>query len=215
MPKTKSFDRYSCEYDKWFDEHSATYEAELAVIRESMPSYSENGLEVGIGTGRFAIPLGITTGIEPSAAMAAIAERSGISVVSAVAEQLPFEDNQFDLVLMVTVICFLDDVLRAFTEAYRVLKPGGYILVGFIDKESVLGRQYMEKREKSLFYQDAVFYSASEVLSFLRQAGFSSVVSKQTLIPALPNDAILDGYGQGAFVVIKGIKDTCSDGLTD
>lgn len=58
---------------------------------------------------------------------------------------------------MVTVICFLDDVLQAFKEAYRVLKPGGYILVGFIDKESVLGRQYMEKREKSLFYQDAVF----------------------------------------------------------
>lgn len=44
-----------------------------------MRSYSGNGLEVGIGTGRFAIPLGITTGIEPSAAMAAIAAKSGIS----------------------------------------------------------------------------------------------------------------------------------------
>ncbi|NCB56862.1 MAG: class I SAM-dependent methyltransferase [Gammaproteobacteria bacterium] len=207
MPKTKSFDEHSHEYDQWFDEHSEIYEAELAVIREFMCSYSGNGLEVGIGTGRFAIPLGITTGIEPSVAMAAIAAKSGISVFSAVAEQLPFEDNQFDLVLMVTVICFLDDVLQAFKEAFRVLKPGGYILVGFIDKESVLGRQYMEKREKSLFYQDAVFYSAPEVLSFLRQAGFSSLVSKQTLIPASPNDTILDGYGQGAFVVMQGIKD--------
>lgn len=208
MPKTRPFDRYSSEYDKWFDEHSAIYEAELAVIREFMHSYSGNGLEVGIGTGRFAIPLGITTGIEPSVAMAAVAARSGISVFSAVAEQLPFEDDQFDLVLMVTVICFLDDVLQAFSEAYRVLKPGGSVLVGFIDKESVLGRQYMEKREKSLFYQEAVFYSAKEVMSFLRQVGFSSVVSKQTLLPVPPEDVILDGYGQGAFVVMKGVKNT-------
>jgi SAM-dependent methyltransferase len=43
---------------------------------------------------------------------------------------------------MVTVVCFLDDVVRAFREVFRVLKPAGSLIVAFIDRESPLGRQY-------------------------------------------------------------------------
>lgn len=206
MPKTRCFDNNSQQYDQWFDEHSIIFEAELAALRTLMPDNLLNGLEVGVGTGRFAKQLNIKIGIEPSHSMAAIANNSEISVINAVAEQLPFLDKKFDLVLMVTVICFLDDVQKALTEAYRVLQTNGSIIVGFIDKDSDLGKQYMDTREQSLFYKDAVFHSASEVISYIEQAGFTAVISKQALIPLLPENTILDGYGQGAFVAIRGIK---------
>ena len=36
-----------------------------------------DGLEVGVGTGRFTVPLGVREGIEPSGAMARLAARAG------------------------------------------------------------------------------------------------------------------------------------------
>ncbi len=62
-----------------------------------------------MGTGRFAVPLGIKIGVEPAAAMAIMAQRRGIKVYRAVAEALPFRSDSFDLVVMVTVLCFLRD----------------------------------------------------------------------------------------------------------
>lgn len=69
------------------------------------------GLEVGVGTGRFSIPLGIGIGVEPSRAMAEIAHQRGIRVVQAPGERLPFRTEQFDFALLLTVICFVDSLL--------------------------------------------------------------------------------------------------------
>ena len=55
------------------------------------------GLEVGVGTGRFAAPLGIHIGLEPSPAMAKLARARGVEVHSGVGENLPYEDDRFNL----------------------------------------------------------------------------------------------------------------------
>ena len=57
--------------------------------------------------------------------MGKIANKKGVNVIEGVAESLPFTDSQFDFVLMVTTICFLEDIETAFNEANRVLKSGG------------------------------------------------------------------------------------------
>ena len=67
------------------------------------------------------------------------------------AEVLPFRDGRFDTVLFVTTICFVDDVKLALREAYRVLKGGGHVVIGFVDGESPLGKLYREKRKQSRF----------------------------------------------------------------
>ncbi len=54
-------------------------------------------------------------------------------------EQHPIPDISFDYMLLVTTICFVDDIVQAFAQAYRVLKPGGCTIVGFVDRESELG----------------------------------------------------------------------------
>ncbi|HEC82035.1 MAG TPA: SAM-dependent methyltransferase, partial [Thermoplasmatales archaeon] len=202
MPRVESFERYSKEYDEWFIKNRDVYLAEVNAVKGLIPS-GKFGVEVGVGTGRFAIPLGIKVGVEPSKRMAEIAKERGVQVYRAVAEALPFKEESFDFVLMVTTICFVDDLLASFKEAYRVLKTKGFIIVGFVDKESELGKQYQLKREKSKFYKHATFYSVREVMDFLRRAGFEITIVKQTVF-SLGNimDLVEEGYGRGSFIVI-------------
>lgn len=206
MPKIAVFEKHSDAYDDWFEKNQSAYEVELKAIRQLLPAGDVRGMEVGVGSGKFAVPLGITIGLEPSEQMANKAEKSGIKVHPGVAEDLPFSDHEFDFVLMVTTICFVDDIVQSFREALRVLKPGGCIIVGFVDKESELGRKYMENRHKSKFYNEAIFFSTQEVLDHLQIAGFGATEIKQTLIPDDTGKSVLDGFGQGAFVVIKATK---------
>lgn len=206
MPKTDAFDKYSDEYDAWFDSHRDAYSAELETIRQLIPSTQAIGMEVGVGSGKFAVPLGIKIGVEPSASMASKAKKLGINVYPGVAEDLPFADGEFNYVLMVTTICFVDDVAQSLREALRVLKTGGHLILGLIDKESELGRHYLSIKDEDKFYKEATFFSTDEVLQYLLEVGFTSACIKQTLIPGESPDCIMDGYGKGAFVAIRGTK---------
>jgi ubiquinone/menaquinone biosynthesis C-methylase UbiE len=209
MLRIESFEKYSKDYDEWFIKNQDIYLAELNVIKSLVPS-GKYGVEIGVGTGRFALPLGIKVGVEPSEKMTQISRNRGIQVYEGVAEQLPFNDETFDFVLFVTTICFVDDLEKSFKEAYRVLKTDGFIIVGFVDKDSELGKRYKLKREKSKFYKDAIFYSAKEVIDFLRKTNFENVVIRQTIFPSWTGriDSVEDSYGKGSFVIIKAIKQT-------
>jgi len=207
MPKINAFEKHSDAYDDWFEKNQEAYAAELKAVRQLLPTGEVKGLEIGVGSGKFAIPLGIKVGLEPSKQMARKAEKLGLEVHSGVAEALPFTTDQFDFVLMVTTICFVDDVVKSFQEALRVLVPGGCILVGFVDMESELGQQYLQNRHKSKFYKEATFFSSQEILDHLKVAGFGATEIKQTLIAGDAEGTVLDGFGAGAFVVIKATKE--------
>jgi SAM-dependent methyltransferase len=204
---TEAFERYANEYDAWFERNPVPYDAELRAIRGALP-VTGSGLEIGVGTGRFAGPLGIRAGIDPSAAMAAIARTRGIEVTIGKAERLPFPAEEFDYVLIVTTICFLDDLGGAFREAARVLKAGGSLVVGFIDRDSPLGKQYAARRNHDPFYRRARFYSVEEVSSLMEKTGFDKPVASQTIFCSsdstmLEAQPIKPGHGEGSFVVLK------------
>lgn len=206
MAKTGPFDDYSEEYDQWFEEHKELYEAELKGVAELLSESRKDGLEIGVGSGKFAGPLGVPVGLEPSEAMAERASALGIEVHRGVAEALPFPDESFAYALMVVTICFVDDPLKSLEEAFRVLRPGGAIVIGFVDRNSEIGRAYESRKETSLFYRDARFHATEEVLELLSSAGFVSPVIKQTLLPEKQPDLVIDGYGQGSFVIIRALK---------
>ncbi len=207
MPKVEPFEQYSDVYDQWFEKNFETYMAELKLLQGLIPfGHEARGLEVGVGSGKFAGPLRISIGVEPSAQMAVKSKMLGIRVVLGVAEDLPFPEARFDYLLSVTTICFVDDIEQTFSEAYRVLKPGGYHIVGFIDRESDLGKSYAASREKSRFYKEANFFSTPEIIVFLQKAEFFVEIIKQTIIPGTPQGTIRDGFGHGAFVGIKAVK---------
>ncbi|MCW9023215.1 MAG: methyltransferase domain-containing protein [Gammaproteobacteria bacterium] len=209
MPKTSAFDEHASAYDAWFDEHEAFYQLELKALQQLVPTRGE-GIEIGVGTGRFAIPLGINTGVEPAEAMRVIAQEKGIHTISAVAEHLPLEAESFDYVLFVTTLCFLDSIEKAFNEAFRILKPGGALVIGFIDKDSDLGQQYQQRKNESRFYQEATFHSVNEVVQILESCQFNDFKFMQTLLPdseTLSSEKqIQAGYGAGAFVVVRALK---------
>lgn len=206
MSKTAPFERYSDAYEHWFEKNQDLYATELETIRRLMPAAAGEGMEVGVGTGKFAVPLGIKIGVEPSEKMAVKARARGISVCPGIAEDLPFPGDRFDFVLMVTTICFVDDPARSVKEAFRVLKAGGFLIIGFVDKGSELGRQYEKNREKSRFYKEAVFFSSQEIQGLMREAGFKIKDARQAIIPGEPSDTIWDGCGKGSFVAVKGVK---------
>lgn len=201
------FDQHVPDYENWFETFRHVYKAELRAVRSLMPETAGPALEVGVGTGRFAEPLGIAVGLEPSPRMGKHARRRGIHVVSGMGEALPFRDAVFESVLMVTTICFLDSIKKAFTEAARVLAEPGFLTIGLIDRKSPVGRLYREKQKDSLFYRDATFYAVDVVVEILRQAGFTAFTFRQTIFKPLHQidgtEPVKPGYGNGSFVVIR------------
>ena len=210
MPKILPFQRYTGQYEDWFSDHRWVYEAELRAVKALLPG-SDRGLEVGVGTGRFAEPLGIKTGLEPSVRMREIARRRGIKVLAGVAENLPFGDGEFDLVLMVTTVCFLDDIHKAFREAYRVLVNGSFFIAGIVDRNSLIGQKYLKHQNESVFYKLATFFSVDEVVKIMRQSGFIDFRFRQTIFRSLSvtddKEPVKLGYGEGSFVVVRGRKE--------
>jgi SAM-dependent methyltransferase len=205
MVKTRPFDLQPKRYDHWFDEHPAVYVSELLALRTLVPSEGR-GLEIGVGTGRFAGPLGVATGLDPSEAMLTRAAARGIETVKGVAEALPFPDGSFDYALVVTTICFVRSPGRMLAEARRVLRPDGKLVMGFINRHSGIGRGYLEHQSKSVFYREAVFYSAAEVGELLGARGFNARTWGQTLFRPLAEieeiEPMRPGTDDGAFVVV-------------
>ena len=210
MPKTKPFDDHLKEYEEWFDSNYYGYLSELEAVKQILPAEGR-GIEVGIGSGLFSEPLGIKEGCDPSAEMRGKAEKRGLKVKECVAENLPYENNSVDYVLMVTTICFVDDPKKTFEEIHRVLKPGGSVVVAFVDKDSPVGKIYLENKDKSMFYKEATFFGTEEILGILQKAGFTTDRIVQTVFGMLNEVKEIqqpkEGHSEGSFVVVKGLKD--------
>jgi len=209
MARIEPFEKHPFRYEDWFERNGFAYESELRAIRALLPK-SKKGVEIGVGSGRFAGPLGIRYGVEPSAKMREIARSKGIEAIDGIAEDLPYDDAQFDLALMVTTICFLDDLKAAFEEAHRILKPNGALIIGFIDEDSPIGKLYWQHKNESVFYKIAVFYSMKDVVSLLEETGFGDFEYRQTIFHNLADvnsvEPVKEGYGEGSFVVVKALK---------
>lgn len=211
MIKSLPFNEHVAEYEEWYEKYPFVFQSEVEAIRELLPTGNNiHGIEVALGTGRFAKELGIKEGIEPSPNMRALAKKRGIEVLSAEAEHLPYKDMHFDFVLMAFCISYFEDLPAAFSEAKRVLKNGGTLIVGFIDKDSTIGKYYEQRKPESVFYRQANFYSVKRIISELKKLNFKNFQYSQTLFHPLDEikefEPAKPGYGNGSFVIIKVIK---------
>lgn len=136
-----SFDRVAAVYDatRALPESVVTRVADR-VVAATQAGAETRFLEVGIGTGRIALPLiqqGYSyTGVDISTQMmdhlrAKVAgSPNRLTLVEADVTDLPFPNQSFDVVLTVHVLHLVPEWRAALQEARRVLQPRGYLVEG-------------------------------------------------------------------------------------
>jgi len=212
MGSWKIFDRYAEEYDAWYESNEFEYRSELLALRTFLPENLKKlkALEIGAGTGRFSSVLGVGLGLEPSRAMARLAKQRSLEVVLGVAEFLPFEKEKFDLVLIITSLAFFENPDQAFREILRILKPGGQIIAGILDRDSPQGCYIESKSKKGRFFSEAHFFSAEEISEYLTALGFESLETCQTIFKQPEQIKEIEtpekGHGRGWFAVLSARK---------
>jgi hydroxymethylpyrimidine/phosphomethylpyrimidine kinase len=219
-----AFEESAEDFDTWFNKNQIVFESELLAEKYFLPN-PKNSISIGVGSGLFASKLGIEYGVEPSKQMAKLAEKRGIKVKIGAAEDVPFEDERFDTVLLSIVLSYADDPKKAVKEAYRVLKPNGHVVVSFLAREGsyamlydlayLRGKHDLEISPKYpypiKFIKGTHWNSIDEVNNLLKEAGFVDFKYVQTLTkhPKYTNDEIeqpTEGYKRGDYIVVQGRK---------
>lgn len=193
------------EFDKWFDTHRALYLSELAALKKA--GQTGTGLEIGVGTGRFAAPLAVRFGLDPAINMLKLAKKRGVQSVQGLGENLPFKNESFHFVQIIFVIEFVADILSFLKEAARTLKRDGVLILGFIDKNSQWGLYYARNATHRKFFHPP---SPEEILSILKKINLEYEEVFQTLFQPPPDieheEEPRSGFGRGGFVVLTARK---------
>jgi len=132
-------------------------------------------LEIGCGSGWFLehfLGMGLSvSGIDPSPQMLDRARtrlRGRADLHLGYGEDLPFDDNSFDIAVLVTALEFVSDPAKVLAEAARVAKDR--VVIGFLNRYALKG---IERRIKSAFSPDifshAHFFSLWEIKDLVRQ----------------------------------------------
>jgi len=187
-------------------------------------------LDVGCGDAALAVALAkqdaIVTGVDSDPRMLAAgrarAEAGGVAVQLRQGDvrALPFPDGSFDLVLAVTVLCFVDDAARAVSEMARVLSPGGRLLIGELGRWSLwAAKRRVSGWLGSRAWRAATFRSTPALKALVTEAGVAVTGVHGAIYypPLRPMAALLAGCDAwigkrttagAAFLVVEGGKPT-------
>jgi ubiquinone/menaquinone biosynthesis C-methylase UbiE len=156
-------------------------------------------LEIGAGTGANLAHYGTSvtslTVTEPDVHMLKRLERHvdgeapSAFALRAPAEDLPFEDGTFDVVVSTLVLCGVDDQPRAVREIRRVLRPGGQFL--FLEHVRATDRKTAKKQDRMNWLNRAVVCCDCNrpTLDTIEGAGFSVTSLEHTELPKAPSFA--------------------------
>lgn len=179
-------------------------------IRHLAPSENDRILELGMGNGRFVSEIislhrsihytGVDfsgTMIEEATRLNADAMQNGqVNFILAAAANLPFADAAFNKIFTVNTIYFWDNEMQVLQELYRVLVPGGQLII-------TLRPGYQMEKYPFTKYGFKLF-SKEDIEKLMKAAGFLSIESFNHEEP----DFKVDGKKFSMHnMVIKGIKD--------
>ena len=181
----------------------------------------ERVLDIGSGPGFLAAemaaevgPSGRVHGIDPSETMLASARRRDATAEYGTGDALavPFPDEHFDVAVCTQVYEYVEDIAAALTEARRVLRAGGRLLVLDTDWDSIVwhsgDRKRMERVLAAWNEHLADPYLPRRLPGLLRAACLE--LTESVIIPILNLGADRDTFSAGisglvaAYVVGRG-----------
>lgn len=176
------FDNLAASYDELRPDPS--YELIETLVREG-DLRGRRILDLGCGTGRVAAALAelyeaTVTGVDPSPEMLAVARSRAPGGVVALeqgsAEDIPFPDSSFERAVMQLVVHLIDRP-RAFAELYRVLAPGGRLVISTVEPAAV-ERIWLSRLFSSFAAIDRRRFPAPESLADeLDATGFTDITT--------------------------------------
>lgn len=117
----------------WFAGRTRAIQKYLdAEVGAAQPGSDRLVLDLGAGAGNMAHHLahyGQVIGLEYNPRPIPVAQMRGLDVLRASGAEIPFADNTFDLVALLDTVEHIPDELGVLAECWRVLKPGGKIIV--------------------------------------------------------------------------------------
>jgi malonyl-CoA O-methyltransferase len=201
-----SFSRSAAAYDGRARVQRAVQDRMLALLAEIAPG-ARRALDVGAGTGALLARLAAArpglraaaVDLAPGMAATTRARLPAAAVAAADAEALPFRAAAFDLVLSTSTFQWLTRLEPAFSEARRVLAPGGALAVALFGEGTL--RELHESWRGAAGADVARthrFFSREEVAAALGAAGLEvRSVADETLIEREPD----------ARAVLRGLKE--------
>lgn len=213
------FDHWPDRYDAWFTTPvgKAVLAAEEELVDELLrPGEGERILDAGCGTGIFTAGFllrgSLVTGLDVSLPMLARARRKhgGIAFAAVAGDMLnlPFADAVFDKAVSVTALEFIGEPEAAVRELFRVVRPGGRVVVATLNGRSPwAARRTAEAAEdtRSVFRQ-ARFYSPAEMRALIplpciiRTAVHFTKDDELRLMRDREEEGRRDGRETGAFI---------------
>jgi len=178
MTEKTLFNDRAAQYALWYQtpagQYADTLEKEL-FLKLVQPEPGQSVLDIGCGTGHnlaFFRELELkAAGIDASKPMLDIASKklgSNAELYWGRAEELPFDNNSFDIVTLITVLEFVSDPTRVLKEASRVARAQIYL--GILNKISLVGiNRRIRRKFRDSIYNRARFYSIWEIEAMVRR----------------------------------------------
>ena len=134
------------------------------------------------------------------------------------AEHLPFPDGSIDVVVAVTVLCFVADAEAAVREMSRVLRPGGRLVIGELGRWNTWAAlRRVQGWRGSSTWRTARFRTAGQLRRLARQAGIRDVIVRGSVCYP-PSAALARRFARtdallghrttigAAFLALSGVK---------
>jgi uncharacterized membrane protein/2-polyprenyl-3-methyl-5-hydroxy-6-metoxy-1,4-benzoquinol methylase len=175
----KLFNRFSPCYDS-FMQRWGLYHVESIKQALNPKGPGQSLLDVGGGTGYLASCVAdryarvVVADLSPG--MLRVARSRNLQTVEASALELPFKDEEFDVVLCTDALHHIKQIERAVAEMCRVLKPGGTILIHEFHVQGWKG--FIFYWFERLFVDDSVFITPAELQTRIEKNGFSGKTQK-------------------------------------